>query len=415
MIRAKQATSIALVILITLGLVSTLAAPVLAQEEDDNETGDQEEAEENGGLENKIIDEGEENEISEVEEASEGTEEIEEGPENEIEIPNEEAVEENKVEEEKEVEEEEEEEFENEEREIEVEETGEDELEIEAHNPDEENLEKDEDVSRLRIKTDEGASFEMEYEDLMKKSENKEGQEVELEFEAEFDRIVEFVDNNGNGIYDSGEEVSEYELGGENPISVQHKTDNKQGIITHIVTISTDDNVFTATLFQSGHPIIVSGNNVTPNEAKITIEIEDFPYKSSNSKLALRTNIESEMEIEVQKQEAKDSEEGVEVTSGSYGGFFTWKNTATVDGQRKPVKSTDISSEQGERKLYLVYGHGDSITHDPKIGVQGAVPGVTETVGAINWMTVIAAAIVAALVSAGVTGLVLRKKARPTR
>lgn len=83
------------------------------------------------------------------------------------------------------------------------------------------------------------------------------------------------------------------------------------------------------------------------------------------------------------------------------------KNTAIVDGQRSPMESTEISSEEEEREIYLVFNHGSSIIYDPKIGVLGAVSGI---VGSISWMIVIVAAIFTALVSIGITGLILNSK-----
>ncbi|KXB02938.1 hypothetical protein AKJ45_03015 [candidate division MSBL1 archaeon SCGC-AAA261F19] len=174
--------------------------------------------------------------------------------------------------------------------------------------------------------------------------------------------------------------------------------------------MQTSDGVFKAVVHASGKPIIAKGENVMPNEVKIDIEITNFPYRENDSKLALKTELESELEVEEQKREIEDTdEEEVQITSGNYGGFFSWKKTAQVDGVSKPVKSTNIfdDPEEGDRELYLIYEHGDSIVHDPKIGVRGALGGVAAE---INWATVIGAAIVAALVAIIVTSLMLRKK-----
>ncbi|KXB04061.1 hypothetical protein AKJ48_03430, partial [candidate division MSBL1 archaeon SCGC-AAA261O19] len=305
---------------------------------------------------------------------------------------------------------EEEEEFEKEEREVEVKEIGEDEIEIEAKNPDEEHPEEDEDEQRLKISTEEGAKFELEYEDLLAAGENEEGREVELEYEVEFDAIIEFADNNGNGLYDEGEEIYEYDLEDASFDPIQNTSENVSGVTVYTITMQTSDGVFKAIVHTSGKPITVNGENVTPNEVKIDIEITNFPYQENNSKLALKTELDSELEVEEEKREIEETdEEEVQVTSGNYGGFFSWKKTALVDGVSKPVKSTNISDdpEEGDRELYLIYEHGNKIVHDPKIGVRGAIAG---PIAEINWTTVIVAAIVAALVSIGVTSLMLKRK-----
>lgn len=295
----------------------------------------------------------------------------------------------------------EEEEFEEEEREVEFDE---DEMEIVGRNLDEDEEGEYEDEYRLKISTEEGVKFEMEYEDLLVVG------EVELEFEVKFDKIVEFVDNNGDGLYDDGEEIYVYDLEEVSFAPAQYTPENVNGVTVHKVTIQTEDGVFKVTLYASGTPLIISGENVGPNEVKIDIEINNFPYHDSNSKLALKTELESELEVEEEKHEIEETnEEEVEVTSGNYGGFFSWKKTATVDGVLKPVKSTEISEdpEEGDRELYLIYEHGDSIVHDPKIGVRGAIAGV---VPAMQWILVIVAAVLAALISIGATRYIILRK-----
>ncbi|MFN4133173.1 MAG: hypothetical protein ACK4GQ_02250 [Candidatus Hadarchaeales archaeon] len=296
---------------------------------------------------------------------------------------------------------------EKEKRTVEVRES-ENEVEIEVRNPYEERESEDEERHTIRMKTDDGLKFKLEYEDLRTTAENAE-REVELEFEVKFEEIVEFVDNDGDGLYDKGEEVYTYDL--ENtPFSlIQSTTENVAGTIVHKIVAQTADNVFKVTVYVSGTPIIVSGENVMPNEVKIDIEINSFPYTHGNSKLALKTELDSEFEVEEEKHdiEGKDEEE-VKVTSGNYSGFFSWKDTALVDGVSKPVLSTNISedNEEGDRDLYLIYERGTSIVHDPKIGVLGAV-GLAQV---MSWLTVLLGAILAAAISIAATKYIVLRR-----
>lgn len=288
------------------------------------------------------------------------------------------------------------EEFEEEEREVEVREVDQDEIEIEARNLDEEREGEYEDRHKLRISTKEGVEFEQEYEYLIDE-ENREF-EAEFEFEVEFDEIVEFVDNDGDGLYDEGEEVYEYDLEGVSYAPIQRMIENVGGVIVHVITIQTEDGMFKVTIYVSGSPIIVHGENVMPNEVKIDIEIDNFPYTREDSKLALKVELDSELEVEEEKREVEgEEEEEVEVTFGNYGGFFSWKDTATIDGVEKPVLSTDISEdpEEGDRELYLIYERGTSIVHDPKIGVLG----FTAPVEVMPWLLVMLTAIFSAFLS----------------
>ena len=413
--RLKQVISIAVIVLMALSLFSAFGGSVLAQQQgdsndedeiddhnlegddaDDQEDDEDEESEDDGG---EDVDDDEDGDDTEEDESGDGveTEDDKDDDEDDEDDSDDEEGDEGEDEEDGE-----DDDFEDEEREVEVEEDD-DELEIEARNLDDDNRERTEDVSRLKIKTDDGLSFELEYEDL-RKIDNENLREIELDFEVEFERIIEFLDNNGNDIHDQGEEISEYSLDDDRPLDVLYRKENNQGVITHIVTISTHDNVFSTTLYQSGSPVTINGENVTPNEAKIDIEIDNFPYQNENSKLALRTNIKSEMEVEIEGKEEDEIEKGIQIISENYGGFFTWKNSATVDGEQTSVKSTEISSDEDEREIYLVYEHGSSIIHDPKIGVLGSISGIA---GTISWTIVIVAAIITALVSIGVTGLKL--------
>ena len=210
---------------------------------------------------------------------------------------------------------------------------------------------------------------EFEYEDNVEID-----RETKLEFEVEFESIIEFVDNDGDGLYDEGENVFVYELEDRGFTPISHTTEIVNDVTVHKITTQTTDGVFGVTLYAVGEFATIGGEAVRLTEVKMDIEIHNFPYTRENSKLALECKIESVMETEEEK-EVGDVEEEIKITYGNYQGFFSWKNTAMVDNIEKPVLSTELMDDpdEGERKLYLIYERGTSIVHDPKIGVLGAI------------------------------------------
>ena len=65
-----------------------------------------------------------------------------------------------------------------------------------------------------------------------------------------------------------------------------------------------------------------------------------------------------------------DDEKEVFVESDVYSGFFSWKETALIDGVEMDVLAKRITLEEEElKRLYLCYPRGNHIYHDPKIGI----------------------------------------------
>ena len=240
--------------------------------------------------------------------------------------------------------------------------------------------------------------------------------EVELEFEVEFYSIIEFIDIDGDGLYDEDENISQYELEGAEFKPIEHTTSIVDNLTVHRISVQTTDGVFKVILHVAGETMNIGGVLVRPNEVKIDIEIHGYNYTRENSKLALKVELRSVMETEEEKGE--DEDEGrVDVTSGNFSGFFSWERTAIVDGVLKPVRSTEIfeDPEEDERELYLIYERGNSIIHDPKIGVRGAIAGVVPAVPwvpVMPWILVFAAAVLAALISIGATKYIVLRKSR---
>lgn len=241
--------------------------------------------------------------------------------------------------------------------------------------------------------------YEEEFEDTVEA-------ETKLQFRVGFDSIVEFVDADNDGLYDNGEEVSVYKLDGKQFTPIFYTTqDTPNNVTEHVITTQTIDGIFKVTLHVVGDFANIAGEMVKPTEVKIDLEINNFPYTNENSKLALKCKVESEMKIEEEK-ETEYGEEKIEVRYGNYQGFFSWRRTAYVDGIEREVKSTTLveDPEEGGRKLYLIYEHGDSIVHDPKIGITGRI---TAPISPTFYWAAVIFVVIAILAT---TGYMLRKK-----
>ncbi|MFX1455238.1 MAG: hypothetical protein ACFFDB_07660 [Promethearchaeota archaeon] len=206
------------------------------------------------------------------------------------------------------------------------------------------------------------------------------GSEVDLEFSIEFHEIVEYLDNNGNGIYDSEIDsmINTLLLNDFNPInySIINITNDAR---LHYLRIATKDNNFTTHIYFSEEFAIINNTIITPNQAKINIEITDFNFLNNNSKLALYTKLNSELdfvddnETEDEKEGYASNERGVSTTINKYTGYFSWKENATVDNVSKEVLISILEADEhdaNEQRIYINYLQGNQIFHDPKVGIE---------------------------------------------
>lgn len=229
------------------------------------------------------------------------------------------------------------------------------------------------------------AEIEIEYE------EESGTAEKEMELEVEFLRLIEYQDNNGDGIYNAGDLIiKEYKVRDSTFTTPTHKRvriDNSTGYeISCVYTIGGGTigggrlGLKFIILNESAN---VSGELLKPTWMKINITI-DYP-ELSDTLLCLEIGVESEVETE------GGSNEGLEELRAQlhgYVGFFDWERQAMVDGTIKDVKSvimkttenverdSDETELENERIVYLCYPRGERIIHDPIVGIrESALPG----------------------------------------
>ena len=181
-----------------------------------------------------------------------------------------------------------------------------------------------------------------------------------------FQKLVEFIDQNGDGVFNSGEEVQTADLTtmhySSPTVTARTSEDGQSGYRLESQTV---DEPFIFQIIADVFPTkaIVDGAAVKPSETKITIVIKDFPYQEGGS-LALLIKAASETEM---KEEDHESEREIEVNSATAQGYFSWAKEAVVDGATSKVNSSVVSTDGG-KLVALSYPNGNDIVHDPKLG-----------------------------------------------
>lgn len=229
----------------------------------------------------------------------------------------------------------------------------------------------------------------------VKHEEETETGEREQKLEARFLTLLEYVDADGDGAYDAGEEVaSAWALGeSEKDHGIRTNGTVRWGGIE--VTDAASGNAtgkklssrasfgpnatFGLDFFVYGQFTFLGNASLEPTEAKIDIVIQHYPYVRSGSALAVVVDLKAKEEFE--RDDAGEDEEGVfsEMTSGNltFRLAFTWLETATVDGVERAVHATVLKNKEEAKggeieqraRVALSYPRGDLIVHDPTIGV----------------------------------------------
>jgi hypothetical protein len=216
-------------------------------------------------------------------------------------------------------------------------------------------------TNRLRI--------ELEYKNQM------ESKNATIRLAVSFRQILEFEDIDGDGGFGPFDEVvSTYDLSGAEYGNLQYQERNtmdNQKI--HMVTARTMNGTFTMVTHLSGTQARIGSGTLSPDFAKLDFIIDGFPYLRQNTRLALRTMLETQAQIAIMQNSSDraylgENEGGVEAQMRETTAFFSWVRTASVDGMDKPVKVTTTTDAEGTC-LYFSYARGENITHDPKLGL----------------------------------------------
>ncbi|MEX2690485.1 MAG: hypothetical protein Q6351_009225 [Candidatus Njordarchaeum guaymaensis] len=207
-----------------------------------------------------------------------------------------------------------------------------------------------------------------------------------------FLEIDEFVDQNGNGLYEENERVAFSYLTGMGEWNIYAETlegpDNSTELrITMQATIMIQPTTFgnsTANVTFVNHifdkDVDLNGYEIAGGkEVKIDIIIENWPWKYKNSMLALGIIFGTcdhqgrEYRAQIHQREHANHQEGVELEHGELGYKleFRYQDEVRVrNGDQEELIEINGTLEEKQNKdiLYLVYPHfEDKLVHDPSI------------------------------------------------
>jgi len=200
--------------------------------------------------------------------------------------------------------------------------------------------------------------------------------ETERAFEVDFRQLVEFIDNNSNGVYDESIDTDVQTLELVSFLPIAYSTENISGTTVHVFDVSTTDGIFGARIYATGDFTDINGSLIAPTQVKIDVFIRNFNFTEVDSQLALKVGLSTELETSLSDQ-TEDEEDGratneaaVDILMTDINGFFSWKESAVIDGVAYQVNSSIHEVSATEQEIYLNYPQGNEIIHDPKIGFE---------------------------------------------
>lgn len=216
---------------------------------------------------------------------------------------------------------------------------------------------------KLTAKTD-GLRVNVESQSIDKDEASKE----KIKFTLAFDRLVQYTTGSS---YNGGATVgSAYVLGDKNWNDFAcNQADGK-----YTCSASTSDGVFTATFEFSGTAFNSGGQSLSPEDLKISVLINNFPYSDANARLALLVNGWAKTEY----KDRDDSAAEKKVTNG--GSAFTWVTSVSLDGTIKDdgvaVSPVTFADDGSDKKFSIWFSFlensPDVIDWDPTVSVNGA-------------------------------------------
>ena len=212
-------------------------------------------------------------------------------------------------------------------------------------------------------------SVEMQYR-------NETGSEqANIQMTIRFHQMLEYGDNDGDGYFGPGDEVvSTYDLEKAQWDDLEHRDEaSPEGKKVHTITARTKDGVFAMVSHTTETQTQTQSGELSPNMMKIDLIVDDFPWTRTTTRLALQANVETQgtvthIDDPAKRQYMLENEAGIESDDNGDIGFYTWVHSADVDGTSEQIKAR-VSHDAESTALEFNYVQGDSIIHDPKLGV----------------------------------------------
>jgi hypothetical protein len=225
------------------------------------------------------------------------------------------------------------------------------------------------DALDYEIEAGEALTVQMQYRN------QAEAQAANVQMRVTFQRMVEYEDKDGDGQFGPGDEIaSTYDLETASWDDLEHGEEaGENGKKVHTITARTSDGVFAMVSHTTETRTMTQHGEVSPNLMKIDLVVEDFPWTRTTTRLALQANVATEGPVThlpdpAQREYMGENEAGIETQEGGDTGFYTWVRSAEVDGATEQVRAR-VTGDVDGTGLNFNYAQGDSIVHDPKLGV----------------------------------------------
>jgi len=205
--------------------------------------------------------------------------------------------------------------------------------------------------------------------------------DFEITFGITFRELIEYIDNDFNGMYDPevDQRIQNYTLKDFLPISYEKVVIQDESFLHHL-RIQTVSSNFTLNLYFAEEFTVVENSLISPTQAKIDIEIENFNYLNDSSQIALYTSLDSETDFQ-RHNDTEDEENGyakaelgIATVAKEYTGFYSWNESGIIDEASQNIYVSDILPDdfiENGKKVYLNYPRGVNIYHSSKIGIEG--------------------------------------------
>ncbi len=216
---------------------------------------------------------------------------------------------------------------------------------------------------RAQMETSHGVRLEVEFESATADMSR------ELELETTFARLVEFTDSSGT-LTSSSTVLQTMDLAQLSYSRVSTNQVTVGGVQGYqLVTQGVQGNfTFRVVAYAFPTSVNINSTSLSPSALKIVLYINNYPYKQTDSSLALQVNTESDRSIDVSETESQHAVKSLDSNLGEQA-VFSWNGPLTVDGKSVSVKVSATSQGEEQKSLNIVYSHGNSIVHDPTLGV----------------------------------------------
>ncbi|MBY8992534.1 MAG: hypothetical protein KGD58_17445 [Candidatus Lokiarchaeota archaeon] len=223
---------------------------------------------------------------------------------------------------------------------------------------------------------EEGLEIEVSYE-----SDYASESEFEIEFGVSFRKLIEYIDLDANNIFNPliDNVIQEHELDSFQNVTYIEEQITAETSLHHLI-VNSSDGIFILHVYFPEEFHILNNTLITPSKPKIDIEILNFNFSNSFSRLALDIRLESIVsyeEYETTEDEEKGyafNEKAVSTINNDFTGIFSWNENATIDGMQSKVITSNLELDDNsseDQRIYLNYDQGIHIYHDPKLGIEG--------------------------------------------